>query len=81
VQPENTKGGSITVPLTSCLTGLESPVNTDSFCFYSQNRQIQTSQTGGQWYKDTFHFSIPRCSGNCSLPSNSRYLRPKVLKD
>jgi hypothetical protein len=22
----NTKGGSITVPLTSCLTGLESPV-------------------------------------------------------
>jgi hypothetical protein len=24
VEPENTKGGSITVPLTSCLTGLES---------------------------------------------------------
>jgi hypothetical protein len=23
VGPENTKGGSITVPLTSCLTGLE----------------------------------------------------------
>jgi len=22
-EPENTKGGSITVPLTSCLTGLE----------------------------------------------------------
>jgi hypothetical protein len=26
VKPEKTKGGSITVPLTSCLTGLESPV-------------------------------------------------------
>jgi hypothetical protein len=26
VQPGNTKGGSITVPLTSCLTGLESAV-------------------------------------------------------
>jgi hypothetical protein len=25
-QPGNTKGGSITVPLTSCLTGLESVV-------------------------------------------------------
>jgi hypothetical protein len=35
-----TKGESITVPLTSCLTGLESAV-----CFYLQNRLIQTSQT------------------------------------
>jgi hypothetical protein len=26
VKPGNTKGGSITVPLTSCLTGLESAV-------------------------------------------------------
>jgi hypothetical protein len=26
VNPGNTKGGSITVPLTSCLTGLESAV-------------------------------------------------------
>jgi hypothetical protein len=24
-----------------------------------QNRLIQTSQTGGQWYSDTFTFSIP----------------------
>jgi hypothetical protein len=30
----------------SCMT-------TDNFCFYLQNRQIQTSQTGGQWYSDT----------------------------
>jgi len=44
VKPGNTKGGSVTVPLTSCLT-------TDDFCFYLQNRLIQTSQTG-QWYGD-----------------------------
>jgi hypothetical protein len=30
----------------SCMT-------TDNFCFYFQNRLIQTSQTGGQWYSDT----------------------------
>jgi len=52
----NTKGGSITVLLTSCSTGLESAVN---ICFYLQNRQIQTSQTGGQRYSDTSPFSIP----------------------
>jgi hypothetical protein len=32
---------------------------TDNFCFYLQNRLIQTSQTGGQWYSYTFPFSIP----------------------
>jgi hypothetical protein len=36
----------------SCMT-------TDNFCFYFQNRLIQTSQTGGQWYIDTSPFSIP----------------------
>jgi hypothetical protein len=36
----------------SCMT-------TDNFCFYMQNRLIQTSQTGGQWYSDTSPFSIP----------------------
>jgi hypothetical protein len=58
-KPGNTKGGSITVPLTlfdwfgiSCMT-------TDNFCFYLQNRLIQTSQAGGQWYSDTSPFSIP----------------------
>jgi len=56
----NTKGESITVLLTSCLTGLESAVlTTDKFCFYLQNRLIQTSQTGGQRYNDTSPFSIP----------------------
>jgi len=54
----NTKGGSITVPLTSCLTGLDSAVWQLTF-FYLQNRLIQTSKTGGQWYSDTSPFSIP----------------------
>ncbi len=35
----------------SCMT-------TDNCCFYLQNRQIQTSKTGGQWYSDTSSFSI-----------------------
>jgi hypothetical protein len=56
----NTKGGSITVHVDllfdwfgiSCMT-------TDNFCFYLQNRLIQTSQTGGQQYIYTFPFSIP----------------------
>jgi hypothetical protein len=34
-------------------------MTTDNFCFYLQNREIQTSQTGGQWYNDTSPFSIP----------------------
>jgi hypothetical protein len=34
-------------------------MTTDSFCFYFQNRLIQTSQTGGQLYSDTPPFSIP----------------------
>ncbi len=34
-------------------------MTTNNFCFYFQNRLIQTSQTGGQWYSDTSPFSIP----------------------
>ncbi len=60
VESGNTKGGSITVPLTSCLTGLESGVwQMTFFLFYLQNRLIQISQTGGQRYGDTCPFSIP----------------------
>jgi hypothetical protein len=56
----NTKGGSITVLLTSCLTGLESAVwQLTIFCFNLQNRLIQTSKTGGQQYSDASPFSIP----------------------
>jgi hypothetical protein len=36
----------------SCMT-------THDFCFYLQNRLIQTSQTVGQQYSDTSSFSIP----------------------
>jgi len=36
-----------------------SSMKTDNFCFYLQNRRIQTSQTGGQQYSDTSPFSIP----------------------
>jgi hypothetical protein len=36
-----------------------SMMTTDNFCFYLQNRLIQSSQTGGQWYSDTSPFSIP----------------------
>ncbi len=58
--PGNTNGGSITVPFTSCLTGLESVVRQlTNFCFYLQNRLIQTSQTGGQWYSDTSPLVFP----------------------
>ncbi len=34
-------------------------MTTNNFCFYLQNRLIQTSQTGGQWYSDTYPFSVP----------------------
>jgi hypothetical protein len=34
-------------------------MTTDNFCFYLQNRLVQTSRTGGQWYSDTSPFSIP----------------------
>jgi hypothetical protein len=34
-------------------------MTTDNFCFYLQNRPIQTSQTGGQEYSDTSLSSIP----------------------
>jgi hypothetical protein len=33
-------------------------MTTDNFCFYLQNRLIQTSQTGGQRYSDPSPFSI-----------------------
>jgi hypothetical protein len=56
----NTKWGSITVPLTSYLDWFGiSCMTADKFCSYLQNRLIQTSQTGGQQYRDTSLFSIP----------------------
>jgi hypothetical protein len=34
-------------------------MTTDNFCFYYQNRLIQTIQTGGEQYSDTLPFRIP----------------------
>ncbi len=34
-------------------------MTTDNFCFYLQNRLIQTGQTGGQQYSDASPFSVP----------------------
>ncbi len=34
-------------------------MTTDNCCFYLQNRQIQTCQTGGQLYSDNSPFSVP----------------------
>ena len=56
----NTKEGSITVPLTSCLTGLDKSV----LQIKNKNRNLsfscfQTGQTGGQQYSYTSPFSIP----------------------
>jgi hypothetical protein len=43
-------------------------MTTDNFCFYLQNRLIQTSQTGGQQYSDTSPFNIP-CPNHGQLQS------------
>jgi len=60
VSTGNTKGGGITVPLTSCLTKI------GLVCFENKNKNcqlsyswFQTSETGGQWYNDTSPFSTP----------------------
>ncbi len=53
--------GDITVPMTSCLSGLESAVwQLTIFVFICKTDQ-STSQTWGQWYSDTSRFSIPCC--------------------
>jgi len=50
--------GEASLPLTSCLTAFGiSCVTTDNL--FLQNRLIQNSQTGGQWYSDTSPISIP----------------------
>ncbi len=58
--PGNTKGGKYqcTIDLLFDWFGI-SCMTTDNFCFYLQNRLIQTSQTGGQQYSDASPFSIP----------------------
>ncbi len=77
VYPGNTEGGSITVPLISCLNGMA----TDNFCFYLQNRLIQTSQTGGQLYSDSFPFSIPWLTLSPCIQTTLRSLLAFTLPD
>jgi len=60
IRAGNTKEGSITVPMTSCLFdwfGITC-MTTDNF-FYLKNRLIQTIQAGGEWNNDTSPLSIP----------------------
>jgi len=53
-------------------------MTTGNFCFYSQNRLIQTSETGGQWYSDTSPFSIPWLSSMlCVLLADKARSLPK----
>jgi len=47
-------------------------MTTDNFCFYLQNKLIQSSQTGGPWYSGTPPLVFP---GYCSL-ENQFFNRP-----
>jgi hypothetical protein len=52
-------------------------MTTDNFCFYLQNRLIQTSETGGQWYSDTSSpFSIPCITIGGGLAPSSQIVGP-----
>jgi len=72
VQSGNTKGGRITVPLTSCLTGLELAEWQLTIFVFICNRLIQTGQTGCQWYSDTSPFSIPRFNNKQGVTKEAR---------
>ncbi len=54
---------------TSCMTN-------DNFCFYLQNRQIQTSQTGGQRYSDISPLVFP----GYRMSSQPNYLQKNLKK-
>jgi hypothetical protein len=47
-------------------------MTTDNFCFYLQNRLIQTSQTGGQCYSDTspLVFLVTSLPGRVGVETN-----------
>jgi hypothetical protein len=55
-------------------------MRTDIFCFYLQNRLVQTSQTGGQQYSDTSPFSIPCLSLGFSWPKGAQNTFLSMLK-
>jgi hypothetical protein len=76
----NTKGGSITIPLTSSLTGFViSCMTTDNLSFYLQNRLIQTSQTGGSWYNDTSRLLFPAQGFESSCRRHQQKKLPHIL--
>ena len=55
--------GSITVCLTSCLTGLDSTILVNNYVIqHKQSSWIVTSQTGGQPYSDTSTYKLSECS-------------------
>ena len=55
--------GSITVCLTSCLTGLDSTILVNNYVIqHKQSSWIVTSQTGGQPYSDTSTYKVSECS-------------------
>jgi hypothetical protein len=51
-------------------------MTTDNFCFYLQNRQIQTSQTG-QWYSDTPPLVFPAPVFTTIISLGCKRLSPK----
>ena len=69
-RPRNTRGGSASLFDWFRI----SYKTTDNFCFYLQNRLIQTSQTGGQQYRDIPAEGISRhvYSGEVFLGENVR---------
>ncbi len=55
-------------------------MTTDNFCFYLQNRLIQTSQTGGQQYSDTSLFSIPCLNSDQNITDLTLLIKVTLAK-
>jgi hypothetical protein len=89
IGPGNTKGGMkyhCTVGLLFDWFGIIC-MTTDNCCFYLQNRLIQTTQTGGQWYSDTSplvfpDWSLKNASGSGAFQGSRQVngLRKRSLK-
>ncbi len=58
-------------------------MTTENFCFYLQNRLIQTSQTVGQWYSDTspFKYSLLTLSVHSLVSGILKILATKTTKN
>jgi hypothetical protein len=64
--PGNTKGGSIIVQLTSCLTCSDQSVLQIKTKIVNSYSWFQTSQTGGEKYNDTSPSTVPCLRVKCS---------------